>query len=95
MREFISANLKDVEDCSALISSVETDRKGIPVLLKHYLRMKATILSFNVDEEFSSVIDGLLLVDLTQAHSKLLIKYMGEENYHAFLAHQPNGGGNK
>jgi len=86
MREFISANLQDVDDCSALISSVETDGKGIPILLKHYLRLSGTILSFNVDKDFSSVIDGLILVDLTETDPKLLAKYMGEENCRAYLA---------
>lgn len=86
MREFISAQLQDVDDCSALISSVETDRKGIPILLKHYLRLNGTILSFNVDKEFSSVIDGLILVDLTETDPKLLAKYMGEEQCRAYLA---------
>ncbi len=86
MREFISANLQDVDDCSALISSVETDGKGIPILLKHYLRLSGTILSFNVDKDFSSVIDGLILVDLTETDPKLLAKYMGEENCQAYLA---------
>lgn len=91
MREFISANLRDVDDCSALISSVETDGKGIPILLKHYLRLSGTILSFNVDKDFSSVIDGLILVDLTETDPKLLAKYMGEENCRAYLAgHQAN-----
>ncbi|HRJ11357.1 MAG TPA: GNAT family N-acyltransferase [Prosthecobacter sp.] len=90
MREFISASLRDVDDCSALISSVETDGKGIPVLLKHYLRLSGTILSFNVDREFSSVIDGLILVDLTETEPRLLAKYMGEENCRAWLArHAP------
>jgi putative hemolysin len=86
MREFISANLRDVDDCSALISSVETDGKGIPILLKHYLRLSGTILSFNVDKEFSSVIDGLILVDLTETEPRLLAKYMGEEPCRAWLA---------
>lgn len=86
MREFISANLKDVEDCSALVSSLETDGKGIPVLLKHYLRLNGTILSFNVDKAFSSALDGLILVDLTQTDPKLLAKYMGEERCRAYLA---------
>lgn len=86
MREFISADLQDVDDCSALISSVETDRKGIPILLKHYLRLNGTILSFNVDKEFSSVIDGLILVDLTETDPKLLAKYMGEEKCQDWLA---------
>lgn len=86
MREFISTDLNDVNDCSALISSIETDGKGIPVLLKHYLRLNGTILSFNVDKAFSSVIDGLILVDLTETEPRLLSKYMGEENCRAFLA---------
>lgn len=86
MREFISANLRDVDDCSALISSLETDGKGIPILLKHYLRLNGTILSFNVDKDFSSVIDGLILVDLTETDQRLLTKYMGEENCRAYLA---------
>jgi len=86
MREFISADLQDVDDCSALISSLETDRKGIPILLKHYLRLNGTILSFNVDKQFSSVIDGLILVDLTETEPKLLAKYMGEEKCQEWLA---------
>jgi len=80
MREFISANLQNVDDCSALISSVETDGKGIPTLLKHYLRLNATMLSFNVDKDFSDVLDGLILVDFTETDERLLAKYMGEEN---------------
>lgn len=88
MREFISANLRDVDDCSALISSVETDGKGIPILLKHYLRLNGTLLSFNVDKDFSSVIDGLIMVDLTETDPKLLAKYMGEDNCRAYLARQ-------
>ncbi len=80
MREFISANLQNVDDCSALISSVETDGKGIPTLLKHYLRLNATMLSFNVDKDFSDVLDGLILVDFTETDERFLAKYMGEEN---------------
>lgn len=86
MREFISANLQNVDDCSALISSLETDGKGIPVLLKHYLKLNATILSFNVDKDFSSVVDGLIMVDFTETDPRLLAKYMGEENCRAYLA---------
>ena len=86
LKEFISAQLQDVDDCSALISSLETDRKGIPTLLKHYLRLNGTILSFNVDKAFSSVLDGLIMVDLTESDPKLLGKYMGDELCRAYLA---------
>lgn len=86
MREFISADLENVDDCSALISSLETDGKGIPVLLKHYLKLNATLLSFNVDKDFSSVVDGLILVDFTEVDPRLLAKYMGEESCQEYLA---------
>jgi putative hemolysin len=86
LREFISADLKNVDDFSALISSLEEDGKGIPVLLKHYLRLSGTILSFNVDKDFSCL-DGLILVDVTQTDPKLLAKYMGEDVCAAYLSH--------
>jgi putative hemolysin len=87
LREFISAELKNVDDFSALISSIEEDGKGIPMLLKHYLRLKGTLLSFNVDKSFSSCLDGLIMVDLTETDPKLLAKYMGEEASGVYLAH--------
>ena len=86
MREFISADLENVDDCSALISSLETDGKGIPTLLKHYLKLNATLLSFNVDKDFASVVDGLIMVDFTETDPRLLSKYMGENNCREYLA---------
>ena len=86
MREFISADLENVDDCSALISSLETEGKGIPTLLKHYLRLNATLLSFNVDKDFASVVDGLIMVDFTETDPRLLAKYMGENNCREYLA---------
>ena len=66
---------------------MEEDGKGIPVLLKHYLKLKGTMLSFNVDKDFSSVLDGLIMVDLTETEPRLLAKYMGEDAYQRYLAH--------
>jgi hypothetical protein len=76
-----------VDDCSAVISSLETDGKGIPVLLKHYLRLNGTILSFNVDKDFSSVLDGLIMVDLLETDPRLPSKMMGEELWTAYKRH--------
>jgi hypothetical protein len=87
LREFISAELGNVDDFSALISSLEEDGKGIPMLLKHYLRLSGTLLSFNVDKDFSSCLDGLILVDLTETDPRLLGKYMGEEACAMYLKH--------
>jgi putative hemolysin len=88
LREFISADLSQVEDFSALISSLEEDGKGLPTLLKHYLRLNGTLLNFNLDKDFGSCLDGLILVDVTKTDPKLLAKYMGEETCAAYLKHQ-------
>jgi putative hemolysin len=87
LRDFISAELSNVDDFSALIASLEEDGKGIPVLLKHYLKLKGTLISFNVDKSFSSCLDGLIMVDLTETDPKLVTKYMGEEVCRDYLAH--------
>jgi putative hemolysin len=87
LREIISAKIQSLEDCTTLVSSLEIDQKGLPILLKHYLRLNGKLLSFNVDPAFSSVVDGLILVDLTQTDPRLLAKYMGEARSHTYLAH--------
>ena len=85
LKEFISTQLQDAEDCSAVISSLETDGKGLPVLLKHYLRLNGTILSFNVDKAFSSVLDGLIMIDVVEADPRLPSKFMGETMWRSYL----------
>jgi putative hemolysin len=75
----LRTTIKDIEDISELVSDIETDRKGVPVLLRHYLKLNATILSFNVDKDFSNVIDGLIVVDLMRTEPKILRRFMGDE----------------
>lgn len=87
LREFISAELDNVDDFSALISSLEEDGKGIPTLLKHYLKLNGTMASFNVDKSFGSCLDGLIIVDLTETDQRLLNKYMGEQQCRTYLEH--------
>ncbi|MGJ3243634.1 MAG: lysophospholipid acyltransferase family protein [Opitutales bacterium] len=78
--------LRDIEDVSAIVSEIEQDRKGVPILLKHYLKLNGVLLSFNVDEEFSDVIDGLILVDLDRTDPAIIKKYMGPEAYAEYAA---------
>jgi hypothetical protein len=77
----------DIDDISALISELETDKKGVPVLLRHYLKMNGRIVSFNVDPDFGHCLDGLIIVDLTNTDPKLLKAYMGSDGAANFLAH--------
>ncbi|NNE91427.1 MAG: GNAT family N-acetyltransferase, partial [Verrucomicrobiales bacterium] len=66
----ISESLATIEDVSARISESEPDGKGIPVLIRQYLKMKAKLLSFNVDPQFGNTLDALLLADFRQVPLK-------------------------
>ncbi|HVW07426.1 MAG TPA: GNAT family N-acyltransferase [Bryobacteraceae bacterium] len=87
VRRNFSSLLSDLDDLSAVISDLEDDRKGIPILLQHYLQLGGRILEFSVDPRFSNALDGLILVDLTRAKRTRLNRYMGKERAADFLAH--------
>lgn len=82
----VSELCQDVEDLSGLVAEIEQDGKGVPVLLRQYLKLGGHILTFNLDHDFGNAIDGLMLIDLTQTPQKTLEKYMGAEPAQAFLA---------
>jgi hypothetical protein len=70
---------QDFEQLSAPIADVESDGKGLPVLLRHYARLGGQLLSFNVDRSFSDVLDGFVMVDLRKSDPVLLARYLGKE----------------
>jgi len=80
------ADLTNLEDVSAFISEIESDQKGVPILLKQYLKLGGRLLGFNVDPEFSDVLDVLIMVDLRQTAKKILGRYMGRDGAENFLA---------
>ena len=55
-------------------------------MLKHYLKLNARLLSFNLDAQFSDVVDGLILVDLLATSRTHLRRHLGNEGSAAFLA---------
>ena len=79
--------VKDVEELSELISEIETDRKQVPILLKHYLKLGGKIVGFNVDGHFSHVLDGLIVVDLTKTERRILERFVAPEGARRFLAY--------
>ncbi len=70
-----------------LVADLESDRRGMPVLLRQYMKLNAKLLGFNVDPEFSDVLDGLMMVDLPRANPALLARHMGQEAATAYVAH--------
>lgn len=78
--------VRDIEDVSSMISDIELDGKGIPILLKEYLKLGGKLIGFNVDHDFNDVVDGLILVDLTRTDRRVLNRYLGKEGAESFLA---------
>jgi len=84
-KEAMLASVRSIDDVSALISEIEQDQKGVPVLLRHYLKLNGTLLSFNVDADFGHCLDGLILVDMTKSDQRLLKNYFTPEGLRSFL----------
>lgn len=75
----MSHALRDLDELSQPINDVETDGKGLPILLRQYAKIGGKLLGFNVDRKFSNVLDGLVVVDLRQTEPAVLERYMGRE----------------
>jgi putative hemolysin len=84
--------LNDVEALNAPIADIERDGKELPILLKQYLKLGGSVLAFNVDRNFSNVLDALITVDLRNTRREVLARYMTAQGvddffrFHADLA---------
>lgn len=76
----------DVEDLSAPIADLEPDGKGLPILVKQYVRLGGKLLAFSVDPQFGDTLDGFVMVDLTRTSPEILGRYMGKEQARRFFA---------
>jgi hypothetical protein len=81
------AALRELEDLAQPIADVETDGKGLPILLRQYAKIGGKMLAFNVDRKFSNVLDGLVMVDLRKTEPAVLERYMGREGATEFRQH--------
>lgn len=66
-------------EADALIRSTEPDGKGVPVLLRQYLRLNARLIGFNVDPAFGDALDALMMVDLADVDRSILARYVGRQ----------------
>ena len=83
-----AALVADIEDLSLSISDIEDDGKGVPVLIRQYLKMGGRLLGFNVDPSFSNALDALIVTDLRSAPVALLERCMGRPAARSFLERQ-------
>jgi hypothetical protein len=82
------ARLSSVEELSRLVEEMEPDGKGVPVLLRQYLKLGARMVGFNVDRSFGDVVDAMIVVDLLRTEPRTLQKYMGKAQAEKFLARE-------
>lgn len=81
-----------LDEVDALVKELDSSGRGLPVLLRQYLKLKARVLTFSVDPDFGGVVDGLMVVDLLEVPAPVLTRYMGREGYRALLAHHRRSG---
>jgi len=78
---------RSIDQANRLVVQAERDGKGVPILLKQYLKLNATLLGFNVDPDFGDALDALMMVDLTAVDVGILNRYLGAEEAGRFLAY--------
>ena len=83
-KNILRSSFQDIDDISLLISEIEKDGRGVPTLLRHYLKLNGRLICFNLDKSFSSVVDGLLLVDFTKIDPKICRRFMGQNGFENF-----------
>jgi len=79
------STLRNINDVSDIINDLEGINIGIPILLKHYLKLGGKLLGFNVDTNFNNSIDGLIIVDLIKTEPRLINKYLGVKCANSFF----------
>lgn len=78
--------LMNVEELSSSIQDLEHDGKGLPVLIRQYLKIGGKLLGFNVDPNFSNALDALVMADLRTASPAMLDRCMGRAGAAQFRA---------
>ena len=74
----VACRIPDLEALSEMVGEIEADGKGVPVLMRQYLKLGGRVLACNVDPKFSMALDALIVVDLSRTEPRLLDLYMGD-----------------
>ncbi|RDL45626.1 hemolysin [Marinomonas piezotolerans] len=79
------SSLASVTLLSKVLSRLDKG-KGVPVLLRQYLKMNGKLVCFNVDPAFHNCLDGLIVVNLKNVPLSTLSKYMGKDEAQTYLS---------
>ena len=82
----LAGPVQTFDDLSDLVSDIEPDGKGPPILLRQYVKLGAKALAFNVDPAFGHCLDCLCLLDMPATDTRVAEKFMGREHVATFFA---------
>jgi len=83
----VTAVPSDLEAVNRRVAQLERDGRGMPVLLRQYLKLNARVLGFSIDPAFGNVVDALMAIDLLAANPAILRRYLGDEGLSMYLRH--------
>ena len=69
----------DIEVLNSMIMEIEPDGKGIPILIRQYMKLGGKFCGFGIDPAFNDAIDCLVMIDLLKAEDIMLKRYIGED----------------
>jgi putative hemolysin len=71
--EMLADNLgEELHALDSLIEDIEPAHIRIPVLVRQYLKLNARFISFNVDPNFSDVLDGFIILNLSDVPEAMI-----------------------
>ena len=86
MPSWTQAMVADLSDVSTMVAEIETQERGVPVLLREYLKLGGRLVGLNVDPAFNHSVTALVVIDMRETEPRILGRYMGKVEAAAFLA---------
>ncbi len=77
---------RSMDQLESWVRHVEHGARGVPTLVRQYVKLGGRFAAFNVDPDFSDVVDGLVVVDLAATDQRTLGRFMGADQARAFAA---------
>jgi putative hemolysin len=74
----------DIEVINSMIMEIEPDDKGIPILIRQYMKLGGKFCGFGIDPAFNDSVDCLVIIDLLHADESILARYMSEDGLKEF-----------
>jgi predicted GNAT family N-acyltransferase len=79
MTDYVENTPTNLSNLDWLVRQLETDGKGLPVLLRHYAKMDARFYALGIDPNFAGTPGLLLSVDLACLPSKVRQRYLSDK----------------